>query len=64
MVLAITSATWSGIGASLKLKSRQSSSSAWFSLPFKLMNWSMMPQFAPTNSFSARWHSRASTGPE
>jgi hypothetical protein len=31
--------------------------------PLAEMNWSMMPQFAPTNSFSARWQSRASTGP-
>ena len=27
------------------------------------MNWSMIPQFMPTNSFSARWQRRANTGP-
>ncbi len=35
----------------------------WFSLPLAEMNWSIMPQFAPTNSFSTRWQRRASTGP-
>ena len=63
MVLAITSATLAGIGARRKLRSRQSSSRAWFSLPLAEMNWSMMPQLAPTNSFSTRWQRRASTGP-
>jgi hypothetical protein len=32
--------------------------------PLAEMNWSMMPQLAPTNSFSARWQSRASAGRE
>ena len=34
---------------------RQSISSAWPATPRAAINWSMMPQRMPTNSFSARW---------
>ena len=38
---------------------RQSSSSACPARPWVATNWSMMPQRAPTNAFSARWHASA-----
>jgi len=50
-------------GRQLVAQVAQSSSSAWSASPLAEMNWSMMPQLAPTNSFSERWHRRASTGP-
>ncbi len=40
-----------------KVRERQSSLRTVFARPWMLMNWSMMPQRTPTNSFSAFWAS-------
>ncbi len=57
--------TWSpsSSGTSWCSSDRQSRNSAWSARPMREMNWSMIPHFIPTNSFSASWQRRARRGP-
>ena len=55
----ITTTVPAGSGTARVFSERQSISTAWPSSPAAEIIWSMIPQFTPTQRFSARWARRA-----